>query len=184
MELPPETLDRSRGRTSPLATGRAGNREPAEELLGAMGKSVDTAQKVFGRYHSYYAAALENYAHALKALGYMDASDAALSRAAAVRSDLATRTTFDAPSLPRAPLAPRVLDARDAARYLALGLDTLYRLVRGGELPHVRVGKSIRFRPEDLEQYLASRITRSWTRVDRRGRPPRRPQPEVTVAKA
>ncbi len=30
-----------------------------------------------------------------------------------------------------------------------------YRMIERGELPHVRIGRSIRFRPSDLEKYIA-----------------------------
>jgi excisionase family DNA binding protein len=110
---------------------------------------------------------LEHYAKALQALGDTDRASEARLRAAAIRS--AAQSSVIAPLAK--PDGPRVLDAQGAARYLSLGLDTLYRLVRSGELPHSRIGKSIRFRPEDLDEYIAARVTREWTRVDRRGRP-------------
>jgi excisionase family DNA binding protein len=132
-----------------------------------MEKSLETVRHVFGASHRYYAEALEHYATALHALGDADQASEENPRAAAIRS--AVQKTDIAP-LPK-PDGPRVLDAQGAARYLSLGLDTLYRLVRSGELPHSRIGKSIRFRPEDLDEYIAARVTREWTRVDRRGRP-------------
>ena len=35
----------------------------------------------------------------------------------------------------------------------------------------IRVGKGLRFRLEDLDVYLAERTSRTWERVDGRGRP-------------
>ena len=64
-----------------------------------------------------------------------------------------------------------VLATHEAAAYLALTTGTLYTMVRAGELPHTRVGRSIRFRLVDLDEYLAGRTTRTWERVDGRGRP-------------
>ena len=55
-----------------------------------------------------------------------------------------------------------VLDAVEAAAYLAVTKDQVYRLVRSGELPHTRVGKSIRFRVADLDAYLKERTSRTW----------------------
>lgn len=138
-----------------------------ELLLQTMERSLETVRHVFGGSHHYYADALEHYAKALRALGDANRASEANVRAAAIRS--AVQNSVIAP-LPK-PDGPRVLDAQGAARYLSLGLDTLYRLVRSGELPHSRIGKSIRFRPEDLDEYIAVRVTREWTRVDRRGRP-------------
>ena len=137
-----------------------------ERLLETMEKSLETVRHVFGGSHRYYADALEHYAKALHALGDTDRAAEANLRAAAIRSP-GGAATARLPSLD----GPRVLDAQGAARYLSLGLDTLYRLVRSGELPHSRIGKSIRFRPEDLDEYIAARVTREWTRVDKRGRP-------------
>ena len=36
---------------------------------------------------------------------------------------------------------------------------TVYRLIKSGELPAVRVGKSFRVREEDLDAYLARQYT-------------------------
>jgi excisionase family DNA binding protein len=59
-------------------------------------------------------------------------------------------------------LPTAVLDVREAAAYLAVEAVTVYRLVRSGELPHTRVGRSVRFRVEDLDRYLAERTSRKW----------------------
>jgi excisionase family DNA binding protein len=76
------------------------------------------------------------------------------------------RTKFERDGLPTA-----VLDAVEASAYLAVRKETLYRMVRGGEIPHTRVGKSLRFQVEDLDAYLQERTSRAWERVDGRGRP-------------
>ena len=157
-----------------------------EELLKTMGRSLETVRHVFGESHRYYADALEHYAKALEAMGSTQLAWETSLRAAEVRRSITDRQT--AAALPWKPggsgvsnsIQPRVLDAQGAARYLSLGLDTLYRLVRSGELPHSRIGKSIRFRPEDLDEYIAARVTREWTRVDRRGRPRQTPVDEPT----
>ena len=66
-----------------------------------------------------------------------------------------------------------VLDAREAAAYLAVSETTLRRMVRRGELPHVRLGKvSVRFRLLDLDAWLAAKTSRGWTPA--KGRGPRR----------
>jgi len=62
------------------------------------------------------------------------------------------KTRFERDGLPTA-----VLDVREAAAYLALKPETVRRLVRRGELPHTRVGRSIRFRLVDLDRYLEER---------------------------
>jgi excisionase family DNA binding protein len=55
-----------------------------------------------------------------------------------------------------------VLSTREAAAYLSISLPTLFRLTRGGELAHLRIGRVIRYRVEDLEDFLASRTTTEW----------------------
>lgn len=156
----------------------------AVALLETMQKSLETVRQVFGESHRYYADSLDHYARALEAAGDTNVARETSARAVEIRRSIAGRedhTGGDSAQKPRSAAGTdfqsRVLDAQGAARYLSLGLDTLYRLVRSGELPHSRVGKSIRFRPEDLDEYIAARVTREWTRVDRRGRP-KRPQAE------
>jgi excisionase family DNA binding protein len=38
---------------------------------------------------------------------------------------------------------------------------TVYRLIKSGELPAIRVGKSVRVREEDLDAYLARQYTQA-----------------------
>jgi excisionase family DNA binding protein len=68
---------------------------------------------------------------------------------------------------------PAVLDARAAAAYLAVHIETLYRLARAGELPHTRVGRALRFRLVDLERYLEDQTSAYWQQLDERGHAPR-----------
>src|SRR5215468_4212107 len=64
--------------------------------------------------------------------------------------------------------APALLDAREAAAYLVVNIETLYRMVRSGELPHTRVGRALRFRHADLERYLAEQTATYWHRGEGR----------------
>ena len=51
------------------------------------------------------------------------------------------------------------LKVDQAARSLAISKRTLRRLIANGEIPAVKVGRSIRILPDDLAEYLrASRI--------------------------
>lgn len=54
------------------------------------------------------------------------------------------------------------LSTREAAAYLSISLPTLFRLLKANQLPHLRIGRSIRFRPEDLDAFLAARVTTKW----------------------
>jgi excisionase family DNA binding protein len=155
------------------------SRGGGETLLETMVKSLATVRHVFGESHRYYADSLDHYAKALEAMGESTEARVTFQRALEIRKII---SASNAPHVGKAvEVRPRVLDAQGAARYLSLGLDTLYRLVRSGELPHSRVGKSIRFRPEDLDDYIAARVTREWTRVDKRGRPRREAEKPATV---
>jgi excisionase family DNA binding protein len=48
----------------------------------------------------------------------------------------------------------RLLDARGAAEYLSLAVDTVYRMARLRELPSVKVGRALRFDLVALERYV------------------------------
>jgi excisionase family DNA binding protein len=47
-------------------------------------------------------------------------------------------------------------DKREAARYLNVSAGSLERLMRGG-LPYVKLNGLVRFRPEDLSDFIDSR---------------------------
>jgi len=55
----------------------------------------------------------------------------------------------------------RLLKPSEAAVFLAVSERTVKRLTARGELPHVRVGRSMRFVMEDLLAYVASQ--RRWS---------------------
>lgn len=48
---------------------------------------------------------------------------------------------------------PILLRRRDAANAIAVGLSKLDELTTTGELPHVRIGRCLRYRREDLEAF-------------------------------
>jgi excisionase family DNA binding protein len=48
----------------------------------------------------------------------------------------------------------RLLNVREAAAYLGLAVDTVYRKARLRELPSVKVGRSLRFDVTALERYV------------------------------
>jgi excisionase family DNA binding protein len=53
--------------------------------------------------------------------------------------------------------ASKLLEANEVARYLGMRTDWVYREVRAGRLPHIRLGRAVRFRRESIEAWLASR---------------------------
>lgn len=52
----------------------------------------------------------------------------------------------------------QLLTAGEVADLLRVSTMTVYRLIRGGELPAVRVGRSYRVRQSDLDGYLQSQL--------------------------
>jgi excisionase family DNA binding protein len=57
---------------------------------------------------------------------------------------------------PGKPLRERLLKLQDVAAHLQLSVRTIRRMIAGGRLPVVRLGRSIRVRRCDLEAFVAS----------------------------
>ncbi len=53
----------------------------------------------------------------------------------------------------------RFMTVAEVAQLMRVSTMTVYRLIKAGELPSVRVGKSYRIREDDLDRYLATRYT-------------------------
>ena len=49
---------------------------------------------------------------------------------------------------------PELLTVREVADAIRVSTMTVYRLIRGGALPAIRVGKHFRIRTRDLDHYL------------------------------
>jgi excisionase family DNA binding protein len=59
----------------------------------------------------------------------------------------------------------RLLTVREVAETMRVSNMTVYRLIRAGELPAIRVGKHFRIRENELGAYLESQTVRggdSW----------------------
>ncbi len=54
----------------------------------------------------------------------------------------------------------RFLTVQEVADLMRVSTMTVYRMIRSGDLPAVRVGRSFRVRDDDLAAYLGSRSTR------------------------
>ena len=52
------------------------------------------------------------------------------------------------------PIGRRLLNVREAAQYLGLEVDTIYRKARLREVPCVKVGRALRFDVKALEQFI------------------------------
>lgn len=53
-------------------------------------------------------------------------------------------------------LPPRLLTAKEVATHLNVSRSFAYTLIQTGQIPAVRLGRSVRVRPQDLEAYIAS----------------------------
>lgn len=48
----------------------------------------------------------------------------------------------------------RLLSLSEAAELLNISRDWLYRRVEGKEIPHIRLGRAIRFKEEEVRQFI------------------------------
>jgi excisionase family DNA binding protein len=55
-------------------------------------------------------------------------------------------------------MAPTLLTVSEVADMFRVSSMTVYRLIRNGELPAVRVGRSYRVREDDLQAYLEAQV--------------------------
>lgn len=49
---------------------------------------------------------------------------------------------------------PALLRAQDVARVLNISRSLAYRLLDTGQIPTVRIGKAVRVKPQDLEEFI------------------------------
>ncbi len=66
----------------------------------------------------------------------------------------AMQTSANTASLPHQLLKPR-----DAAKLLGISERTLWTITKHGKLPAAKLGKSVRYREEDLKRYVESCMT-------------------------
>jgi excisionase family DNA binding protein len=64
------------------------------------------------------------------------------------------RAGADQPSASRDVLSEPLLKVEDAAELLRVPRSTLYELVRSRHLPHIRVGRGLRFTRSDLAGWI------------------------------
>ena len=55
----------------------------------------------------------------------------------------------------------RFLTVQEVADLMRVSSMTVYRLIKAGDLPAVRVGRSFRVRDVDVDTYLSSRYTQA-----------------------
>ncbi|MEO7572627.1 MAG: helix-turn-helix domain-containing protein [Acidimicrobiales bacterium] len=54
---------------------------------------------------------------------------------------------------------PRLLTPNEVAELLRVSSMTVYRLIKAGDLPAARIGKSFRIREADVDAYLQARFS-------------------------
>src|SRR3981081_3290255 len=69
------------------------------------------------------------------------------------------------------------LTTEEVLEYLQVNLRTVYRLIKAGKIPAVRVGRQWRVRKRDIDAWLARRRPRAGG-----ARPPRRPATRVRAS--
>ncbi len=63
-------------------------------------------------------------------------------------------TTKPLPPVPQP--EPLLVDGPGAQRLLSLSKSSIYLLTKAGKLPHVRIGRSVRYSPADLAKWVAA----------------------------
>jgi excisionase family DNA binding protein len=69
------------------------------------------------------------------------------------------------------------LTTEEVLEYLQVNLRTVYRLIKAGKIPAVRVGRQWRFRKRDIDAWLDSQRPRGATRATPLAPTPTRPNP-------
>jgi excisionase family DNA binding protein len=64
------------------------------------------------------------------------------------------------------PFPHELLTAREVAEVMRVSTMTVYRLIKAGELPAIRVGKHLRIRRDDVTGYLDRRVVVAADRRD------------------
>ena len=60
-------------------------------------------------------------------------------------------------AIPSANRSSELLSMQDVCEVLGMGKSWTYRRIKSGEIPSVKLGRSIKVKREDLEEYLESR---------------------------
>jgi len=54
-------------------------------------------------------------------------------------------------------MGERLLKPAEVAEMLQLSIGQIYALLKEGEIPSIRIGKTVRVRREDLDQYITNK---------------------------
>ena len=67
-------------------------------------------------------------------------------------------------------MSVQLLTAEDVAAMLGMGTDWIYAQVRANRIPHVKLGRYVRFRAESIEQWLGELERGATMNVDKKRR--------------
>ena len=62
-------------------------------------------------------------------------------------------------------ILPRLLTAPEVAMTLSVSRSFAYALIQTGQIPSVRLGRSVRVRPQDLEKFIESNTSNPLRRI-------------------
>ena len=60
---------------------------------------------------------------------------------------------------------PKLLRMKDVAQMLGISKSYAYKLTRRGQLPAVRLGRSVRVRPDDLMRFISDNLTKGQPNI-------------------
>ncbi len=78
---------------------------------------------------------------------------------------------------------PTIMTVPEVARYLRVHAITVYRMIRQGELPAIRVGRGWRFKKEDIERWLQEHEANSHGQFPTRSLPRARVKRKFRVSR-
>ena len=73
------------------------------------------------------------------------------------------------------------LTTEEVLEYLQVNLRTVYRLIKAGKIPAIRVGRQWRFRKRDIDAWLDSQRTQSGGNATATAAAPAAPSADVRV---
>ncbi|MBB6692341.1 helix-turn-helix domain-containing protein [Cohnella xylanilytica] len=62
-------------------------------------------------------------------------------------------------------ISKNLFTSKEAAAYLRVSHGTLWLLMKNKELPHFHIGRRLRFRQSDLDQFIQSKMQKNFPKV-------------------
>jgi excisionase family DNA binding protein len=58
-------------------------------------------------------------------------------------------------------IAPRLLNIQQVATYLGLSVHTVYKFVSQRKIPHIKIGKLLKFDRQEIDRWIASHAVKA-----------------------